>query len=72
MNKIYEPGEMFVKAYYRENSSFAHVWDDLSTASKSLWARREKYFFDLLSKQCKEDEQTDDTSGVPMNDYPQY
>lgn len=72
--KVYEPGEMFHKAFWEHGTNyntFYRQWTQLSPFDKHLWALREKTMFNQLSQQCKEDEQTDDTSGVPLNDYSQ-
>ena len=71
--KVYEPGEMFHKAFWEHGTSpnnFYKHWTNLSPFDKNLWALREKTMFNQLSQQCKEDEQTDDNPGVPLNDYP--
>lgn len=62
--KVYEPGEMICLAFY-PNSNFRK----LDPSNKAAYVAAEKAFFNLLSQQCKEDEQTDDNPGVPLNDY---
>lgn len=72
--KVYAPGEMFHESFWKNFAGYRNYYADwtlISQLDRASWAAREKSFFNLLSQQCKEDEQTDDTSGVPLNDYSQ-
>lgn len=63
--KVYAPGEMFHDAWF----GTVRNWNTESNEWKHLFVVAEKRMFNLLSQQCKEDEQTDDNPGVPLNDY---
>lgn len=62
---------------YYEHSAYKGIpWRDLSAAAKLCWEKAAKKLSDVFDSvrtntNCN-DEQTDDTSGVPVNAYTQY
>lgn len=65
MKRIYEPGEMLQLACYQQNQNLWFPWEELGPSYKKTWAERESLFLKLFSQQRAEDEQTDDSAGVP-------
>lgn len=63
--KVYDPGEMFHESYYSGESPYN--WERFSQAVKDTWAERERHLFSKMSVLMHNDEQTDDSSGLPAS-----
>jgi len=66
MKKVYEPGEMFREAYLGAVAD-EYAWSKIGSIAKKTYAEQERRFMNLLSLKAENDEQTDDSSGLPAS-----